>query len=259
MKKKYIIDRNNPSATYLKFFGRRVGKKLTTRQINLWRDLLPHYQLTLADVKDKGFWQAHNHWWLEIGFGGGENLYHWASKGASNEANKGANTQPDIGFIGAEPFQHSAVKLLAKIADAGHNQHNLLPNLKIYPDDVHHILPAMPDGCLDKIIILYPDPWPKNRHRLRRMLSPFTLPIFYRLLKPHGQIIFATDQPILLQSTMVCFQQDKKFRWCNNTPDQWSSRPDFILPSRYETKSQALAATHKKFGLTPTYLIYEKI
>lgn len=226
----------------LKFFGRRLGKKLTARQQAIWQETLPSYQISPATVKDNNFWRHHESWWLEIGFGGGENLYHWAQ------------TRPEVGFIGAEPFRHSAVKLLSKIIDDAAT----LPNLHLYTDDIHHLLPHMPDGCLEKIIILYPDPWKKRRHTLRRMISPLTLPIFCRLLKPAGQILIATDHAIFLQSTMMYFQQDKNFIWSNHQPLMWLQRPDILLPSRYELKSQAQHDKQKKFGKYPTYLLYTK-
>ncbi|MGI9462282.1 MAG: tRNA (guanine(46)-N(7))-methyltransferase TrmB [Alphaproteobacteria bacterium] len=228
---------------WLRFFGRRSGKKLTARKQALLHHLLPTYQMTPTELKHKEFWANHKHWWLEVGFGGGENLYHWAYH------------QPSIGFIGAEAFQPAVAKLLVAIDDGK----KPLPNVNIHPNNIHQILPAMPDGCLDRIIILYPDPWPKKRHALRRMVSPISLPLFYRLLKKNGRFIFATDQAILLQSTMVCFQQDTNFRWVNHNPCQWLERPDFILPSRYEIKSHHHHKTQKKFGKTPSYLIYEKI
>ncbi|MCX8516143.1 MAG: tRNA (guanine(46)-N(7))-methyltransferase TrmB [Alphaproteobacteria bacterium] len=255
-----------------RFFGRRLGKKLSERQAGLWESLLPRHGLTPAALTDEHFWRSYNHWWLEIGFGGGENIYRWACD------------NPTTGFIGAEPFRPAVAKLLVKLEEGGDE----LTNLRLYADDVWHIFANLPPRVLDKIVILYPDPWPKQRHAARRMVSSLTLPIFRRVLKIGGQVVFATDQPILLQSTMRLFQADQYFRWLNGQVDaagpQWLVRPSFMLPSRYEMKSQRLGGVNvdgardntivvdqdksagdrplnirRKFGAVPVYLIYEKI
>ncbi len=51
------------------------------------------------------------------------------------------------------------------------------------------------DYSVDKVFILFPDPWHKKRHNKRR---PLTAKLFAQLLKkltPEGEIIIATDWP----------------------------------------------------------------
>ena len=50
-----------------------------------------------------------------------------------------------------------------------------------------------PDKSLDEILIFFPDPWPKNKHRKRRILNNFSLNMFFGKLKMNGLIHFATD------------------------------------------------------------------
>ena len=50
-----------------------------------------------------------------------------------------------------------------------------------------------PDNSLDEILIFFPDPWPKNKHRKRRILNNFSLNMFFSKLKMNGLIHFATD------------------------------------------------------------------
>src|SRR5690349_11283884 len=103
---------------------------------------------------------------LEIGFGGGEHLAHQAA------------LHPDIAFIGAEPFINGVAKLLALIEARD------LRNIAIHAGDARELFAVMPDASLDRIYLLYPDPWPKTRHHRRRLVSQENLRHFQRLLVP---------------------------------------------------------------------------
>ena len=113
--------------------------------------------------------------WLEIGFGGGEHLAHQAA------------LHPDVLFIGAEPFLNGVAKLLALIEE------RQLTNIRIDDEDARYLLEAMPAASLERIYLLYPDPWPKSRHHKRRFVSPENLAHFHRLLNPQGLLLFASD------------------------------------------------------------------
>ena len=43
-------------------------------------------------------------------------------------------------------------------------------NLRLWPQDARHLLRALPEGCLDRLFLLFPDPWPKARHAKRRFV-----------------------------------------------------------------------------------------
>jgi tRNA (guanine-N7-)-methyltransferase len=89
--------------------------------------------------------------WLEIGFGGGEHLL------------AQARAHPDVAMVGCEPFLNGMAKLLAAI------DREALTNVRVYDDDVTRLLPAWPAASIDRVSILYPDPWPKRRQRKRRL------------------------------------------------------------------------------------------
>ena len=46
------------------------------------------------------------------------------------------------------------------------------------------LLRLLPDGSLDRLFLLFPDPWPKSRHAKRRFVHPALLPLLARVLKP---------------------------------------------------------------------------
>ena len=91
--------------------------------------------------------------WLEIGFGGGEHLAQQAEQ------------HPQIGFIGCEVFENGIVKLLAQI------ERRRLDNIRIFADDARLMIAAMPPASVDRVFILFPDPWPKRRQHKRRIVS----------------------------------------------------------------------------------------
>jgi len=168
--------------------------------------------------------------WLEIGFGGGEHLAHQAA------------LNPDIDFIGAEPFINGVAKLLALIDEKG------LGNIRIHDDDVRYLLEALPAACVDRIYLLYPDPWPKVRHHKRRLVNADTLKDFYRILRPGGIFVFASDIPDYVDWTRAhvaeCGGWEKQFD-SGNAPKDW-------IETRYEAKAV-------KSGRVPRYLAYRSL
>ena len=54
-------------------------------------------------------------------------------------------------------------------------------------------LQGLPDHCVDVIHVLFPDPWPKRRHYIRRLVqTPFFVTAL-RVLKPGGLLRLVTD------------------------------------------------------------------
>ncbi len=149
------------------FYGRRKGHALRSHHLQLVAELLPKVRFDVTKLKAPA--------WLEIGFGGGEHLAHQAE------------LHPDINFIGAEPFINGVAKLLALIEE------KRLANIRIHDGDARYLLEALPDASLERIYLLYPDPWPKARHAKRRFVNAETLAHFHRLLKPGGIFLFASD------------------------------------------------------------------
>src|SRR3546814_11357454 len=67
---------------------------------------------------------------------------------------------PEAGFLAAEYFITGVASLLGQLRAAGD-----APSLRLYIGDARDLLDCLPDGVLDRIFILFPDPWPKRRHR----------------------------------------------------------------------------------------------
>lgn len=94
----------------------------------------------------------------------------------------------DTGFIAVERA------LTVLYAAAGKNQDSPLPNLRFLPADARDLELYFAPGSLERIYLNFSDPWPKQRHRERRLTDAGMLAIYSRLLKPGGQIHLKTDQ-----------------------------------------------------------------
>jgi tRNA (guanine-N7-)-methyltransferase len=172
-------DPSRPERAAEAFFGRRKAKPLRKAQQALYEELLPRLRLDLANPApaDLGelFPHAPQFVRLEIGFGGGEHLAHEAAR------------FPQAGFIGAEAFLNGVARMLQHI-DA-----LKLSNVRIHDEDALPLLEWLPQAAIDRIDLLYPDPWPKKRHWKRRFVNPGNLDRFARVLKPGGEFRFASD------------------------------------------------------------------
>lgn len=157
---------------------------------------------------------------LEIGFGDGERLIEQAV------------TRPDIAFLGCEPFLNGVAKAVAAICERG------LTNIRIYSGDARDLLKALPPDALDKIELLYPDPWPKRRHHKRRIVSDEFLEAAARVLKGGRELRFATDIDDYCAWTLRHLQRSKEFDWRATQPSDWLTPWEGWAPTRYEQKAR---------------------
>jgi len=211
-----------------RFFGRRKGKRIKAGRQDLLDTLLPALALTMpaegSRVDPFTLFPAMDSRpravWLEIGFGGGEHLAHQAAQ------------NPDVGFIGAEPFINGTATLLAKIRDLG------LKNIRILGDDVRPLLAMLPEASLERVFLLFPDPWPKFRHAERRFVSVKNLDSLARLLVDGGQFRVASDHPVYKIWALRVAPWHPQFRWQAKGPEDWISRWPDACQSRYEAKGE---------------------
>jgi tRNA (guanine-N7-)-methyltransferase len=157
--------------------------------------------------------------WLEIGFGAGEHLAHQAAR------------NPDIGLIGCEPYIAGVAACLARIVDAG------LGNVRIHADDARALLPRLTPASLARIDLLFPDPWPKPRHRKRRLVDRANLDLIARCLAPGGLFRFATDDPDYAARTLALASRHGAFAWEAAGPADWRRPADAGPLSRCEAKA----------------------
>ena len=226
----------------LLFYGRRQGRKLRPGRQRLMDELLPRLGISLPpgggplrrSIDPRGLFPAPPRaLWLEIGFGGGEHLAAQAAR------------HPEIGFLGSEVFVNGIATLLAAVEQSD------LGNVRLWPDDARMLLDALPDACLERVFLLFPDPWPKRRHADRRFIGPRNLARLARLLQPGGELRVASDDAGYVAWTLMHLRRHPAFRWLAARADDWRRPPPDWEPTRYEAK--AIAA-----GRKPTYLRFAR-
>ncbi len=218
------------------FHGRRKGHALRRHRAGLFETLLPSLQVPDGPVADPPalFQRPVRDVWLEIGFGGGEHLLRQAA------------ANPDIGFIGCEPFVNGMAKLLSGIERQG------VDNIRVLDGDAALFLPRLANASVGRIVLLYPDPWPKRRHRKRRFVSAITVASFARVLKPGGTFRFATDIDDYSAWTLARLAASPDFVWTAEKADDWRHPWDDWTSTRYEMKA-------RREGRRPAYLTFRRI
>jgi tRNA (guanine-N7-)-methyltransferase len=207
-----------------RLYGRARGHKLRPRQQLLLEVTLPRLSFPAALAGDpfSAFPQRPGGLWLEVGFGGGE---HALTQIAAH---------PGIGLLACEPFENGICSLLSRLVPEGAEATaKLPPNLLLWPGDARMLLRALPDACLDRLFLLFPDPWPKARHAKRRFVHPAMLPLLARVLRPGGEWRVATDDPTYQAwVTEVMVAQDLFV-----ASPLAIERPSGWPPTRYEAKA----------------------
>ncbi len=159
----------------LRSYGRIKARPIKARQAELLEKVGPTVEIPEGPFDPRALKADAREVWLEIGFGGGE---HMAGQ---------ADRDPGVLIIGVEPFLNGVASAVRHVDDLK------LTNVRIHQGDAREVAARLPDGCLDRVFILFPDPWPKSRHHKRRIVQPAFLVELARLLRPGGGLRFATD------------------------------------------------------------------
>ncbi|HEY8129715.1 MAG TPA: tRNA (guanosine(46)-N7)-methyltransferase TrmB [Hyphomicrobium sp.] len=198
----------------LRSYGRRRGRKPSARQATLLREDLPRLSFDPAHAPE-GFAQT----WLEIGFGGGEHLL-WQARHNRN-----------VALIGCEPFEDGVVKVLSAVTAEG------LVNVRVHMGDVREILKSIAPNSIDRAFILFPDPWPKRKHRKRRLVNSSLLALLARAMRPAAELRIGTDIGDYARTMLEAFATEPNFVWQVNSPADWRERPADWPETRYEAKA----------------------
>jgi len=203
----------------LRTFGRTKSRTLSDRQQELIDRLLPEIGIpAVGEVCPADLLPGKASHVLEIGFGGGEHL--------SGQA----DLHPDIGYLGVEPFINGVAKALTQIEEGK------LANVRLLEGDARDVMERMPGQSLDRIFLLFPDPWPKARHAKRRFVQDETAREFVRLLKPGGALRVATDVKAYADHALGVLRSTPELKWQADSAADWRMPPADHLTTRYETK-----------------------
>ncbi|MFK7901666.1 MAG: tRNA (guanosine(46)-N7)-methyltransferase TrmB [Nitratireductor sp.] len=233
---------DHPTRSTEAFFGRRKGKPFKPHQAELYANLLPKLAIDIEqpeceDLKSL-FSNSPEQIVLEIGFGGAEHLIHRAK------------LHPEIGFIGCEPFMNGMAKALSSI------ERENLSNIRLFNEDATQLLDWLPEKQIDRVDLLYPDPWPKKRHWKRRFVNQKNLARIHRVIRVAGEFRFASDIDTYINWTLNhcdAFSNDTQgLVWKATKASDWHEAWEEWYSTRYEQKAI-------REGRTPAYLKFDRI
>jgi tRNA (guanine-N7-)-methyltransferase len=221
----------NRSPSPQRVYGRRRGRPLRPGRKALFAKLLPRLAV---EPPAEGVLDAHalfgphphpRRVWLEIGFGGGEHLV------------AQAEGHPEIDFLGCEVFENGIARLVAEV------DRRRLGNIRVFADDARLLVAALPRAAIDRVFILFPDPWPKERHKKRRLVSAETLDRLAAVMCDGAELRLATDDADYLAWMLERVTAHSAFAWTARRPEDWLRRPADWPPTRYEEKALAQGRT----------------
>ncbi|GAB4264515.1 MAG: tRNA (guanine(46)-N(7))-methyltransferase TrmB [Pararhodobacter sp.] len=220
------------------FYGRVHGKTLRPAQKRSLSEQLPALRLRGVSIDENpdrreldldAALGGSGPVWLEVGFGGGEHLARMA------------RLYPDVRLIGCEPFVNGVAMLLHQLKQAP------VENVRIHPGDARDLFDVLPEGCLSKVFLNYPDPWPKARHHRRRFVTQEHLLPLRRACAPGAEFRVATDIPDYVRQTLEEVPQ-AGFELLSHSGTPWEDWES----TRYEKKAL-------REGRVPAYLTFRQV
>jgi len=202
---------------------------------------------------------------LEIGFGGGEHL---VAQAAAHPGARFIGVEPFLNGV-ASCLRHIEEQLLPLEGEKGDRDGLRAPpqeaspqrsraappqsslrddsspiegerarrlNIRLHHGDARDVIARLPEASLDMVYILFPDPWPKARHHKRRLIQPEFLDALARVLKPSGEVRFATDWANYAEWTLEHFVRDARFMWTAERAEDWRKPWPGHVTTRYEAK-----------------------
>ncbi len=95
---------------------------------------------------------------------------------------------PDLNFVALDFYNKGCIKTCKRVDKAG------LSNVRVLRAEARSFIEAcIPAGTLKMVVINCPDPWPKLRHRKRRLVNSGFVDYLSRFMRPEAELYFATD------------------------------------------------------------------
>lgn len=225
-----------PARPHLKYTedGRRIrevlsyarrGSRFTPNQQEAWD--AHHEQWAIPDeaVDDPGF--SLEHWFgrrapviVEIGSGVGEATAALAA------------LRPDCDVLAFEVWRPGVATTLGLLAEGG------VENVRLISVDAVWALEHLfGPGSVEELWTFFPDPWPKQRHHKRRLVSPAFARLVAGRLRPGGRWRLATDWEEYAEQMEAVLDAEPGL--VGGRTDRWADRP----VTRFERKGLAAGRT----------------
>ena len=191
---------------FLPSFVKRKGR-ITKKQTHSLSSLSEFSVKSIQEVED--FSKHFDKCYLEIGFGNAENIIFQAIN------------NPSYLFIGSEVYMSGIGTLVSSIKE------NKINNIKIFSDDIRILLDQSPKIVFDSVIIICPDPWPKEKHHKRRLINKSFIEMVHDFMKDDSNIYISTDWENYAESISELFVKNKLFKPSSNKSFQKDSLSKF--------------------------------
>lgn len=132
--------------------------------------------------------------WLELGCGKG------------GFASQAVVRWPDVNFIAID-IKNEMLVLAKRKIEAALAEHNMTADqVRVMIFNISHMEEAFgPDDRIDRIFINFCNPWPKGKHKKRRLTHPRQLVQYKPFLK--GELWFKTDDDELFEESLEYFEE----------------------------------------------------
>ena len=191
---------------FLPSFVKRKGR-ITKKQTHSLSSLSEFSVKSIQEVED--FSKHFDKCYLEIGFGNAENIIFQAIN------------NPSYLFIGSEVYMSGIGTLISSIKE------NNIKNIKIFSDDIRLLLDQSPKKVFDSVIIICPDPWPKEKHHKRRLINKSFLKMVHDFMKDDSNLYISTDWENYAESISESFGKNKLFKPSSNKSFQKNTLSKF--------------------------------
>ena len=175
------------------FYGRRFSRNSKKNNLEILSSSSSFFNEVDGEYKVENFSKKFKCINLEIGFGNGENLIYQAQK------------RPSEGFVGCDPFLSGNIKVLKKISNS------TIKNILITNMQFSQYVKVNYKVKYNNIFILFPDPWPKKRHKKRRLVNKNFINDLTKLTKPNGKFFIKTDSQDYFKTIVSLFVQYRRF------------------------------------------------
>lgn len=165
---------------------------------------------------------------VEIGFGNGRFLLHEAKE------------SPDWNFVGLEIAAPSLRRAANRLRDAGVN------NVRLVRAGAHSALQLLcGPGSVQRVVINFPDPWPKASHDSRRLISTPFLELLATRMIPGAELDIATDHVDYSQWIAGHLESNPYFE--SRLDKAYVNKDPHRIRTKYERKGLAEGSTNYYF------------
>ncbi len=195
-----------------RLFGRTRGRSKKKIDLKKYHQTVAKYKFQNSDKKINYI--------LDIGTGYGETSIFLA------------NQFLDKVVISCEKYIDGNIILLKNI------EKNKIKNIRLHNGNVYDVLECIHREFFDLVWIFFPDPWPKNRHAKRRLITSDFLIKLHNILKKNSEIHIATDSTIYVRFILNSIYNCKDyFDWLNQSKMNLHIKDYFDIETKYYKKA----------------------